>query len=292
MSTEPVQAASSASTPPLLAELSESRAQGSTRHIYDEIRRLSAVPMVALIWRHLATLPGALEWAWSLLGPAMRAGAVQQVAAQLATQARVQRRPAIPAAALQAIGIGAADVRSITAVLDAYNRANPVNIVMVRCLSMLLAEAPACTSTHVWPLWQPPAAPPALPTMVDPAAMSPTVRAMVLLLTDRSAAAAPSTLWPSLYRHLAQWPAFLGLATVIVPPEFEAIDAVAVHLRDQVDLAAAELAQHLPHRTDRPAPRPADPAALLSAIHQFSGRIPEMVVIGNLLRDALPSDAE
>ncbi len=37
---------------PLLAELSEDQARGDIRQIYQEIRRLSAVPMVALIWRH------------------------------------------------------------------------------------------------------------------------------------------------------------------------------------------------------------------------------------------------
>ena len=59
---------------PLLSELSEDQARGDILQIYQEIRRLSAVPMVALIWRHLATLPGTLEWAWDFLAPAMRVG--------------------------------------------------------------------------------------------------------------------------------------------------------------------------------------------------------------------------
>jgi hypothetical protein len=37
---------------PLLSELSEDQARGDILQIYQEIRRLSAVPMVALIWRH------------------------------------------------------------------------------------------------------------------------------------------------------------------------------------------------------------------------------------------------
>src|SRR4051812_6357397 len=122
----------------LLEELPEARASGEQRHIYAEIRRLSAVPMVALIYRHLATIPGALEWAWSVLEPALRAGAVQESAWQLAGRARVSRQPALPAAALRAVGIAEADQRAIAQVLDAYNRANPVNIVGVRCLSLQL----------------------------------------------------------------------------------------------------------------------------------------------------------
>lgn len=274
--------------PKLLAELPEAEASGEIRHIYEEIRRLSGVPMVALIWRHLATLSGTLEWAWGLLEPAMRAGAVQLVAAQLAATARVPQRAAIPDAALRAAGISQDDQRRITEVLDGYNRANPVNIVMLRCLSLRLAGRVPPLGGAPWPLWQPPPASPALPPMVNPGTMSPTVHALAQLLTDRGATAAPSTLWPSLYRHLAHWPAFLGYASVLVPPQFEAIDAVAARMREAVDPAAAAIAARLVPVAGRAAPTGQEAAQLQSAIQQFTGRIPEMVVIGNLLRDALP----
>ena len=76
--------------------------------------------------------------------------------------------------------------------------------------------------------------------MVDPQAMDPAVRELAILLSNRGEAAPPSPLWPSLYRHLAHWPALLGYASVVVVPEFAAIDVVAARLRDQVDQAAAE----------------------------------------------------
>ena len=53
-----------------LPELPESEATGDKARIYGEIRTLGGVPMVALIYRHLATLPGALEWMWEALSPA------------------------------------------------------------------------------------------------------------------------------------------------------------------------------------------------------------------------------
>ena len=278
------------STPPgaLLAELPEAEASGALRHIYAEIRRLSAVPMVALIYRHLATIPGALEWAWELLEPAMRAGVVQQSAWQLAERARVPRQPAIPAAALRAAGIDEADQRAIAQVLDAYNRANPVNLMAVRCLSLHLGGSVHDAGPASWPAWQPPAAVASLPPMVNPQAMAPVVRELAVLLTDRGAAEAPSPLWPSLYRHLAHWPAFLAYAAVVVPPEFEAIDAAATRLRQQVDDAAATLAPRLRPAREHPAPTGDRACQLQSAITQFSLRIPEMAVIGNLLRGALP----
>src|SRR3954466_1558866 len=198
----------------LLTELSEAEAKGELRHIYGEIRRLSAVPMVALIYRHLATIPGALEWSWSVLEPAMRAGALQESAWRFAERARVPRQPAIPAAALRAAGIGEGEQRAIAQVLDAYNRANPVNIVAVRCLSLLLAGHPSTGGAAPSPEWQPPAAIPSLPPMVNPQAMPAAVRDVAGLLTARGHSDAPSSLGPSLYRHLAHWPAFLGYAAV------------------------------------------------------------------------------
>ncbi len=269
----------------LLEELAEADATGELRQTYGEIRRLSAVPMVALIYRHLATIPGALEWAWSALGPAMRAGTLQDRAWRCAERARVPRQPAIPSAALRAVGIDEADQRAIAQILDAYNRANPVNIMAVRCLSLLLEGKPSGGGVASSPDWQPPAAIASLPPMVNPQVMPPVVRELALLLTDRGPSDAPSSLWPSLYRHLAHWPAFLGYAAVVVPPEFEAIDAAAARLRQQVDAAAETIVANLP---PAPAPRGVEAQQLQSAIAQFSRRIPEMVVIGNMLRGALP----
>ena len=118
--------------------------------------------------------------------------------------------------------------------------------------------------------------------------MPPTVRAAAQLLIDRGSDAAPSTLWPSLYRHLAHWPAFLGFACVLVPPEFEAIDACVLRIRHETDKAAAVLAARLKAADGRLPPDGEQARQLQAAIEQFSGRIPEMIVIGNLLRGALP----
>lgn len=274
----------------LLPELPERQAGGAVRQIYEQIKRLSGVPMVALIYRHLATIPGALKWSWELLEPSLRAGQLQQRAWDLASDARITPHITIPRAALRAVGIAAADERGITAVLDAYNRANPVNIMALRCLALHLAgDVQAVPRTAALPPWQPPPVPQA-PPIIDPPAMTPEVRQLALLLTDRGAGGTPPTLWPGLYRHLAHWPAFLGFAGVLVPREFAAIDAAAARLREQVDAAAKELAAGM-KPANRPAPGAAERRQLQAAIAQFSARIPEMVVIGGVLRRALPTDA-
>jgi hypothetical protein len=273
----------------LLAELPEIQASGEQRRIYFEIKRLSAVPMVALIYRHLATIPGALEWAWALVEPALQSGRLQERAWQLAAAAAIPGQRTIPRAALRAAGIDAVAETAIVQVLQAYNRANPVNMLVVGCLAQHLAGKVDCISAAPAAFgWQPPPAPAPLPPMVDPAAMPPAVRELALLLTDRDDGRPPSLLWPSLYRHLAHWPAILGYASVLVVPEFAAVDASAEQLRRQVQAASVELARELPAPALL-APDAAQRARLQSAIERFGVRIPEMVVIGGLLMRALPA---
>jgi hypothetical protein len=221
----------------------------------------------------------------------MRSGALQQRAWALAAQASAGAVPRLARPALRAVGLQRGDERGIAAVLDAYNRANPVNILAVRCIALHLAGAvPAApTQQRAASGWEPPPEPAALPPMIDPQAMVPAVRELAMLLTDRGPTATPSPLWPSLYRHLAHWPAFLGYASVLVMPRFDPIDAAATRLRAQMDEAARELAarMHAPAAFEKPAA--AERARLQDAIDRFSSRIPEMVVIGGLLRSALPA---
>lgn len=275
----------------LLSELAEARAIGEARRIFGEIRRLCGVPMVALIYRHLATIPGALEWSWSLLEPLFRSGELQQRAWELATDAmRDEPVPAISRAALRAVGILASDETAIAAVLDAYNNANPVNILAVRCLALHLADAVRVTAAAApLPAWTPPPVPAPLPPIIDPRAMTSDVRELVMLLTDLGSTTSPSTLWPSLYRHLAHWPAMLGYGSVLLVPRFARIDAMAAALRDRMDLAAGELAGHMSASAATPPPTSVEREQLQAAIDQFSQRIPEMVVIGGMLRRSLPT---
>ena len=62
----------------VLPEIREADAPDHIRVIYEDIRRWSAVPMVALIFRNLATHPGALEEVWDSIGPLFRNGLVQE----------------------------------------------------------------------------------------------------------------------------------------------------------------------------------------------------------------------
>lgn len=308
-------AAAGAADARLVGEIAEGDAVGTVRDIYTGIRSTCSVPMVALIWRHLATLPGALEWAWALLEPALESGRIPRAAWAIAAGADVPPLARLPAAVLRVNGLDAAARAGIVGVLEAYNRANPVNIVALLCVARHLqrleagdtasaalppgdtiaattgttAAAPSRLSDGVWVA---PAPLPALPPMVAPHDMAPDVRALAALLSDRDPAM-PSPILPSLWRHLAPWPPMLALSAVLVPPQFASIDAAAARVRARAEQAAAAIADELttpPGGTARVAPFH---AAVRQAIAGFAPRIPEMVVIGTMLRRAMPdADAD
>ena len=102
-----------------LPELGEREATGEKAAVYGEMKRLGAVPMVALIFRHLATLPGALEWTWAAIGPAWKSGRLQEEAWRIARSAPLEPLAPIPREALAPLGVDAAGLREIRVVLDA-----------------------------------------------------------------------------------------------------------------------------------------------------------------------------
>jgi hypothetical protein len=271
---------------PFLAELPEACATGTTREIYSEIKRLGAVPMVALVYRHLATLPGALEWAWSAIRPLMTSGRLQEDAWRLACDVRSDPVVAIPPEALRALGMDEAAVREIHDVVDAYNRANPVNLLVLTCLALVAdGAAPAAAPSGSDRAWVPP--PPIRPLrpMIDPASIP---AAVLDLLARLSPGGGPSgtRLVPSLYRHFGDRPHVLALLGTLLLPRFEdgSIDRGIESIRCVVADAAADLRPGLIART---APHP----DISGVLERFGRTIPEMIVVGGLLKEALPASS-
>jgi hypothetical protein len=266
----------------LLAELAESDATGEIATIYAEMRSLGGVPMVALIFRHLATLPGALEWLWTAIGPAWRSGAVQERAWGIARETPMRALAPIPRAALVPLGLDAEAESAVRDVLLAYNRANPENMLTVQCVLRLLAGQ-AASRPFVVRAWVPPQSPRALLPMVDPA----TASAEITALYDTVAAPGGEggvRVVQSLYRHLAQKPAFLALAVTLLRERFDdgSIDTAVDAVRDAMGKAADEIVASL-HAP--PVPHP----GIAVVCERFGGGvIPQMIVAGALLERALP----
>lgn len=266
----------------LLPELAEEQATGEHAAIYAEIRHLGGVPMVALIFRHLATLPGALEWMWAAVRPAWRSGRLQEAAWRIAREAPLEAIASMPRAALAAMGVDASAEREIRGVLMAYNRANPENLLTMLC-AMRLLDGRVAPSTLASLEWSPPAAPGPLPQMAAPATYS---REIADLLELVAAPGEPggARVVQSLYRHFVHRPAFLALAITLLRARFNdgSIDRSTSAIHAAMSREADAIVRGLS------APPSPDPG-VASVAARFSGAvIPQMIVVGRLLADALP----
>jgi hypothetical protein len=267
-----------------LAELSEKDASGRKREIYEELRRLTGVPMVALIFRHLATHSGVLEQTWTAIEPVLRSGLLQEAAAKIAKQhASPALMPAIDANACKALGLDDASLRPVVNALDAYNRANPINL-----LTMLSLLARIDTATVAQPpvvQWTPPPPIPGpLSPMTAPADMPPHIRWLIndFGFGDRTQL---DSIVPSLLRHLCETPTLLGVLHVVFVPRFRdgTLAAAIARLREALAQEAEQIAPSI-----APIPLLESAPQVRQTLERFTGSwIPQMTIIGMALRHAL-----
>ena len=196
----------------VLPELAEADAPASVIAVYAGLRAGSASPIAALIWRHIATHPGVIEECWASLEPLFASGQLPETAWRVARETVPQALlPRIEPRAQRLLGITEDDAVTIGAVAEAYNRANPANLLGILTLLARIAtdEPPVASSVA---RWSPPTAiTRSIPRMTPPAEMSADLRWLLndLRFGDRSQL---DTVVPSLYRHLTDWPAYGGTA--------------------------------------------------------------------------------
>jgi hypothetical protein len=264
----------------LLAELHEAEATGRIAEIYREIRTFCGVPYVSSLQRYLATLPGALEWAWDALRPALVSGTVQETGWRLAAGVRVgELEPPPPGAR--------ADWDAVRNIGANFLRVSPVNIVTGACLARLLrGDRPAGPGFPGG--WEPPAMLPPMPGNVDPDTLPPDRRA-VLMRFAQDLDGAPFV--PALYRQIAHWPdALLWLADRL-GPRFADPEVIAARaaFRAAAMAAAPGIVARLPGLPDGPAPDAATARRVLAAIDRYAETSPEMTMFGRLVIDACPA---
>src|SRR5271169_6398294 len=97
--------------------ITEAAAAGEIAAIFADIRQILGVDVVNLIWRHLATIDGALEWAWPTLRPLYADGSVIAEAAALHGELALPPLPAIPAELFSGLGLRPDDLSAIRGVL-------------------------------------------------------------------------------------------------------------------------------------------------------------------------------
>lgn len=192
--------------------ITEAAATGETALIFADLRATLGVNVVNLIWRHIATFPGALPWAWGTVKPVYVSGGVAMEAQRLKAGLSIPALPDWPNAVLRCAGIDAAGEASIRRILASYNRSNAMNLVALSALVRRIDGAPADTRTDTAFPEQPQEATiegalPKLLTLDEVAANTADLVRRINLLGDRD----QGRILASMYRHLAHWPGFLAL---------------------------------------------------------------------------------
>ncbi len=281
-----------------LAEVRENEASDEVRAIYQSIKEATGIPQVNLIFRHLALEPEVLIWAWDVVGPLYRSGLISKAVTEL--------RPGLdgvcaiaPTAAKpvwEHLPENQADAcRQLEAVLAFYNRGNPANLIGLTTLVRAVAHdiplgaegrgagddgAARAPDLDTGSGSIPAVSIPPLPARDS---LSIDARQTVEALAQNQGGAALGVT-PSLYLHIATWPAAIAHAQRVVPPVISApewprrIDHLLDQARDWADGHAGAL------RLTRPAPPEARLQPFVKTVAHFIEKtIPEMVIIGQIL---------
>ena len=270
--------------------ITEAGATGEIAAIFADIRLVLGVDVVNLIWRHLATIPGALPWAWGMLRPLYANGSIAAEAAALHGDLDLPRLPSFPAETFAAAGLLDDDISTIRDILSAYDRTNAMALVALSALLGRLGDAPPALDAPSSPNTDvahefPPSIP--LPLLPSIAELSLPIAELVLIL-NRLGTRHDDAILASMYRHLAYWPAYLALAWTLIAP-LDA-DGSLDRLIANAAKKAQERSAHLMTQLLAVSARPIDPglsAAIRSAIDPFTSVvIAKMVMICAVLHTA------
>ena len=186
--------------------VAEAEATGETAALFADIRATVGVRVVNLVWRHLATLEGALPWSWSAVRPLYSLG--------MADSAAVRFRESM---ILPKLGsLAGAEPVSVDAVLASYDHSNTINLFALGALvAWLRGEATAEGTPEQGPRL--PAPDVALPKLASEGDVSPETWQRVLRLNRFGDRPEPLIL-ASMYRHLAHAPDFLERIEAALAP--------------------------------------------------------------------------
>jgi hypothetical protein len=274
-----------------IVEISESEAEGDIAKTYHDIRAVTGVGQVNTIWRHWASRPPALDWAWGAVRPLYDNGRVAAAAQALRDSIDVAGIVEVPMEAFRASGLGDHTVGTAASITDAYNLGNSQNLVVMPALAKFIADGGAGREAKAASTWTPDGERPrTLPPIFDLDDMTKEARDLVELL---SVPLSPpdKKLIPSLYRHLAAWPEIMAMATAtsFAPDKIAAAENDAKALADRAEAEAVALAAELAPLAGCDAPSAetlAEIGAMASAYAR--GPIATMTVLGTRLRPTYP----
>lgn len=274
-------------TDPVTA-ITEDQASGEIAQLYEDIRRSLGVPVVNLIWRHLATIPGALPWAWNSLKPLYASGAITNAAVSLRSSLRPESNLGISSSTLKSVSLSSDDLRSITVVLNSYERSNSLNLI---ALNALLAKIDG-VEDHIQDELAQVTADDGLvhgemPELLVLSNMEASVRELV---EDLNRIGGRSDILPSMYRHLAHWPQYLGLLHVLLKT-IETESGLESQIVNTIEKTRAAAVQLLPQLANDVEPlSPETELQVREALSRFiEGTLGKMTTIIQLVSAAMPT---
>jgi hypothetical protein len=196
--------------------VAEADAKGEIAALFADIRATIGVRVVNLVWRHLATIDGALPWAWAAVKPLYLQG--------MADRAAVRFRESM---SLPGLGTLAGDQpRSVDDVLASYDHSNTVNLFALGALvAWLRGETAGAGMPEIGARL--PAPNIVLPKLASADDVAPETWALVLRLNRFGDP--HQLILASMYRHLGHAPAFLQqLECALAPVETDGSLARAI----------------------------------------------------------------
>ena len=267
----------------------EHEAEDEIAELYSDIRDTLGVPVVNLIWRNLATIPGGLQWAWSTVKPLYASGAIYPDAYALRTGQSLPKLPVLSAAALEAVGVAADGRATIRRILDSYDRSNPLNLLAILVLLGRLRGEEAGAALRAARGVTERSITGEMPVLLALDDMAPAAASLVRAV-NRLGAGDDDHILVSMPRHLAHWPGYLALYwTSLAPLDAdgrlgECIAAVLDAGRDR----AKALAGHLDGQGEIDA---SNRTALAATLDDFvRNAIGRMIPVVSLLKHSFPDD--
>ncbi|MBT3372460.1 MAG: hypothetical protein HOA08_06990 [Rhodospirillaceae bacterium] len=267
--------------------ISEADATGEVAALYADIRATLGVPVVNLIWRHLAMFPGALPWAWEALKPLYADDTIAAQAAALRAELQVPALAGLSGPTLAAAGLSPDDLSRITMILRSYERSNAMNMVALCALSARLKGQAPTAGEAAAALRAEAAIGGEMPPLLTLDAMAAPVRSLV---EDLNRIGGRDEILASMYRHLANWPVYLALVHALIAPYAaeDRLEPVILNVIENGHQRAAGISGGL--ATPAAMPGDAAQAEMAAALARFTdGPIGKMIAIVPLIRQAMPA---
>jgi hypothetical protein len=185
--------------------LAESDATGEIAEIFADIRRTMQIPMLTSIWRILADSDADLDSTWKAVKPLYPTGQPEAALARIRSEAAFPELSPVSLRDIEDAGVSPVELRSVRAILAAYNRSNSLNLLTQTAL------VPDHPGKYVaYPTVEMNSAPRDLPRLLPREEISDSVWEIVLQVNAYGTRGENPGL-ATIFRHLAYWPNLLSL---------------------------------------------------------------------------------